>query len=364
MRNVQFAEYIWLDGSQPTQGIRSKGRTVDVPAAPRPEDFPAWSFDGSSTEQAAGEDSDCLLLPVRVAHDPLRGAGSHLVLCEVLNPDGSAHLTNRRSTLQDVLEAAGSHAAPWVGFEQEYTIYQDGRPLGFPANGFPAPQGPYYCGVGSDRVFGRDLAEAHARACVDAGLLLFGLNAEVMPGQWEFQIGYRGFEDETGDALRVADHLWLARFLLHRLGERHGYTVSFNNKPISGDWNGAGMHTNFSTASTRDPNGGLDAIHAAIAALSKTHEAHIQYYGHGLQDRLTGLHETCDIRTFKSGVAHRGASVRIPQPVAINGHGYFEDRRPGANADPYSVAACLVATVCGSGEAFPDMSTGPETIAA
>ena len=352
MRNVNLAEYIWLDGNQPTQGIRSKARVVQVPSDPAPADFPVWNFDGSSTEQAAGEDSDCLLKPARVCRDPLRGPGNYLVLCEVQNADGNPHASNYRASLRRVLDAAGPVMAPWVGFEQEYTLYRNGRPLGFPTNGFPGPQGPYYCGVGSDRVFGRELVEAHARACIDAGLLLYGINAEVMPGQWEFQIGYRGLEGEPGDALQVSDHVWLARFLLQRLGEQHDLEVSFDNKPVKGDWNGAGMHTNFSTAYTRDPNYGIDAIRAAVDALAERHEQHIEHYGERLSERLTGQHETCDINTFKSGVAHRGASIRIPQPVALTGYGYLEDRRPGANADPYRVAACLVATVCGTDEAL------------
>lgn len=364
MRDINFAEYIWLDGCQPTQGIRSKGRAVQVPNNPRPSDFPTWSFDGSSTEQASGEDSDCLLRPVTVAPDPLRGEGNYLVLCEVFNADGTEHATNQRAALRQALDSAGPEADPWIGFEQEYTIYRDGRPLGFPANGFPGPQGPYYCGVGTDRAFGRELVEAHTEACLKAGLMLHGINAEVMPGQWEFQVGYRGLDDESGDALKVADHLWLARFLLHRLGERFGFTVSLDNKPVVGDWNGAGMHTNFSTTRTRDPNFGLQAIHAAVDALSRSHELHIRHYGDRLHERLTGLHETCDLNTFKSGVAHRGASIRIPQPVALNGYGYFEDRRPGANADPYLVAACMVATVCGLEPTFLGGTVNPPAMAA
>jgi glutamine synthetase len=352
MYNLNFAEYIWLDGARPTQGIRSKGRVVQVPTDPKPEDFPIWSFDGSSTEQASGEESDCLLKPVRVCRDPLRGAGNYLVLCEVGNPDGSAHSTTARALLRRVIYEAGPRMDPWVGFEQEYTLLDSGRPLGFPGNGFPGPQGPYYCGVGADRIFGRKLAEAHAQACLDAGLMLYGINAEVMPGQWEFQIGYRGLENESGNALKVADHLWLARYLLHRATEQHEVVVSFDNKPVQGDWNGAGMHTNFSTSDTRDPHHGLDAIHAAVDSLSKQHDFHIRCYGDGLEKRLTGLHETCDIATFKSGVGHRGASIRIPHPVALKGHGYLEDRRPGANADPYVVAACLIATVGNLGEIF------------
>jgi len=347
MEKLSLAEYLWLDGGRPVQGLRSKTRVVQAPEAAKPEDFPVWSFDGSSTEQADGNDSDCLLAPVCVVLDPLRGKGHFLVLCEVQNADGSDHATNRRAWLRDVLTAGGQEIAPWVGFEQEYTLFRDGRPLGFPSNGFPGPQGPYYCATGADRAFGREVVEAHARACLDAGLRFYGLNAEVMPGQWEFQVGYRGLEDEDGDALTVCDHLWIARWLLHRLGEQHGVVVSFDNKPVKGDWNGAGMHTNFSTLATRDPDGGLDQIKAAIARLEQRHLVHIRHYGNKLEERLTGLHETCDINTFAWGVAHRGASIRIPHPVAVKGYGYLEDRRPGANANPYDVAASLVATVGG-----------------
>ncbi len=352
MSSLNFAEYIWLDGAQPTQGIRSKGRVVQVPDEPALENFPTWSFDGSSTEQASGEHSDCLLNPVHVCRDPLRGPGDYLVLCEVQNPDGSVHSSNTRALLRRAIDEADPEMDPWVGFEQEYTLLKGGRPLGFPTNGFPEPQGPYYCGAGADRVFGRKLAETHARACVYAGLMLYGINAEVMPGQWEFQVGYRGLEGEPGDALKIADHLWLARYLLHRVAEEREVVVSFDNKPVKGDWNGAGMHTNFSTSDTRDPRRGLDAIHEAVDSLSKRHDFHIRYYGDRLDERLTGLHETCDIATFKSGVGHRGASIRIPHPVALKGHGYLEDRRPGANADPYVVAACLIATVGGVNELF------------
>ena len=347
MSNFGFAEYLWLDGSQPTQGIRSKARVVDVPADPGAGDFPAWSFDGSSTGQASGEDSDCILTPVTVYADPFRGDGHYLVLCEVMNPDGSPHDSNHRARFRRLLESAGE-IDPWLGFEQEYTMFRNGRPLGFPESGFPAPQGPYYCGAGNEHIFGRALVEDHARACLEAGVLIYGINAEVMPGQWEFQIGYRGIEGESGDALRVADDAWVARYLLHRVSERHGIEISFAVKPVKGDWNGAGMHTNFSTAYTRNPSYGIDAIQVIIDALECRHAEHIREYGADLDERLTGLHETCSIDTFRSGIAHRGASIRIPQPVSQKGYGYLEDRRPGANADPYRVGACLVGTVCGA----------------
>ena len=348
MSNINFAEYVWIDGTQPTQQIRSKARVVNVPDDPTPADFPSWSFDGSSTGQATGEDSDCLLNPVRVYADPFRGEGNFIVLCEVRNPDGSDHISNQRARLRSAIIQADDGLDPWVGFEQEYTLFRDGRPLGFPADGYPAPQGQYYCGAGAENVFGRDIVEAHACACVRAGVLIYGINAEVMPGQWEFQVGFRGNSDESCDALSVADDVWVARYLLHRVSEQFGVRVSFDNKPIKGDWNGAGMHTNFSTAGTRCPETGIDAIESIVASLEQLHEAHIAEYGDRLSERLTGAHETCDIRTFKSGVANRGASIRIPQSVALKGYGYLEDRRPGANSDPYRVATCLVGAA-GSG---------------
>lgn len=343
---MAFAEYIWLDGDAPTQGLRSKTRFVDDFDHVRVQagDFPKWSFDGSSTGQAEGSDSDCALIPVRVVNDPTRLGCHFLVLCEVFNADGNPHPTNARADLRELLDAGADKEEAWIGFEQEYTLFQQGRPLGFPESGMPGPQGPYYCGVGASRAFGRDIVEEHARLCVEAGLAFYGLNAEVMPGQWEFQIGYRGRDGEDAGLLAMSDHMWLARYLLDRVAEGHGIVVSYDNKPMRGDWNGAGMHTNFSTAATR-ADGGLDAIYEAVRRLSRTHDAHIAVYGDKLDERLTGLHETCSISEFKAGGADRGASIRIPLGVEQSGRGYFEDRRPGANADPYKVSARLAATV-------------------
>lgn len=342
------AEYIWLDGSTPTQKLRSKARIValtsDEPVTI--SSFPQWSFDGSSTYQASGGDSDLLLEPVNFVADPIRGEGNYLVMCEVFNPNGTPHDTNQRARLRQIMEAGAAAEDPWVGFEQEYTLIKGSNPLGFPETGFPAPQGPYYCSVGSNVAFGRGIVEAHTRACINSGLMIYGINAEVLPGQWEFQIGYRGIEGESADPLNVSDHLWIARWLLYRIAEDFGVVPSFDAKPVKGDWNGSGKHTNFSTESMRDPQTGMTAIKKAIEALSGKHQEHISVYGDGLADRLTGLHETASIHEFKQGVADRGASIRIPQPVALKGYGYIEDRRPAANADPYAVSARILETVC------------------
>ena len=361
MSKFTMAEYIWLDGAMPTRFLRSKARVVNVGKTPKVEDFPEWSFDGSSTLQAEGDDSDCLLKPAAFVNDPIRGEGNFLVMCEVNNPDGTPHESNSRVQLREVLDAGAAEHEPWAGFEQEYTLFSKGRrtPLGWPEHGFPAPQGPYYCGVGAEEAFGREVAEAHAEACLEAGIMYYGLNAEVMPGQWEFQIGYRGDSSEDPGVLAIADQTWIARWLLYRIAEEFDIAATLDNKPVKGDWNGAGMHTNFSTKDIRDKAKGKAAIDAAIEALSKKHEQHIPVYGAGLSDRLTGLHETCDINTFKAGTADRGCSIRIPAPVAEKGYGYFEDRRPGANSDPYLVAARLCTTVCGVDEAVMKFNGWP-----
>lgn len=360
MSNFTLAEYIWIDGAVPTRCLRSKARVVNVGPNPKIEDFPEWSFDGSSTNQAAGDDSDCLLQPVYYIQDPIRGEGNFLVMCEVNNPDGTPHESNSRAQLRAVLDAGGDKLETWLGFEQEYTMFRNRTPLGWPEQGgFPGPQGPYYCGVGADEVFGREVVEAHAELCLSTELMFYGINAEVMPGQWEFQIGWRGDEKETADAIKMCDQTWIARWLLYRVAEEFDVTVSIDNKPIKGDWNGAGMHTNVSTNETRDKAKGKAAIKAATDALSKKHAEHVVLYGAGLAERLTGLHETCDINTFKVGDADRGCSIRIPAPVAKKGYGYFEDRRPGANADPYLVAARMITTIGGIDESVMRFRSWP-----
>lgn len=339
--------YIWMDGAQPTQKLRSKLRVIAHPKGNISlSDFPEWGFDGSSTYQSSGNDSDLVLKPCCFVKNPLLGEGHYLLLCEVMTPSGEPHPTNTRAKLRELMENGGKKHEPWIGFEQEYTLFKGAQPLGWPERGYPAPQGPFYCGIGADEVFGRDLVEEHTQACIDADIMLFGTNAEVMPGQWEFQIGYRNISGESADPLTVSDHLWLARWLLYRIGEEYNIIATLDPKPVKGDWNGAGKHTNFSTKAMRDPSTGMKTIEEAIHRLSLRHNEHIAVYGHGLEERLTGQHETASIDTFSHGVSNRGASIRIPQTVATTGCGYLEDRRPGANADPYQVAAALLETIC------------------
>ena len=328
------AEYIWIDGTDPSPSLRSKTRVLPDGTT----DFPIWGFDGSSTNQAPGENSDCVLRPVYSCPDPVRGGNDVLVMCEVLLPDMTPHPTNTRAACAVVAEKFADEEA-WFGIEQEYTLFEaDGQqPLGFPEGGFPGPQGPYYCAVGANNIFGREISEAHASACIEAGIGIAGTNAEVMPGQWEFQVGPLG-------PLEVSDQLWVSRWLLHRVAEEYDVVVSIDPKPVLGDWNGAGCHTNYSTKSMRES---YQPIVDACEALGKNIQEHISNYGAGNENRLTGAHETQRIDQFSYGVSDRGASIRIPWQVEVDQKGYLEDRRPASNMDPYLVTRLIVQTTCG-----------------
>ena len=326
------AEYIWIDGTEPTAKLRSKTKILDDGA-----ELPIWGFDGSSTNQAPGDKSDCVLQPVFSCPDPIRGGDNKLVLCEVLYIDMTPHVTNTRAACVEIADKYKDQE-PVFGIEQEYTFFKDGRPFGFPVGGFPAPQGGYYCGVGADEVYGRDIVEEHLDACLAAGLHISGINAEVMPGQWEFQVG-------PVAPPQVADELWVARWLLYRIAEDFDVAATLDPKPVKGDWNGAGAHTNCSTKAMRS-EGGYDAVIAGAAALGTKVDEHIAGHGHGIEDRLTGQHETAPYNEYSYGVSDRGASVRIPWQVEVDKKGYIEDRRPNANCDPYVVTRLIVDTCC------------------
>ncbi len=338
------AMYIWIDGTEPTPLLRSKTKVLADGEEPG-----IWGFDGSSTNQAPGHASDVVLRPVKTVPDPLRGGDDILVLCECLTDDMEPHYTNTRAAC---VAAAEKYAdfEPWFGLEQEYTFIQmddptayqsSGLPPGFPPNGYPAPQGPYYCGVGANRVFGRAAVDAHSQACIDAGLSIEGTNAEVLVGQWEYQIG-------ALPPVEVSDQLIIARWLLERICEDHGLEVSLHPKPVLGDWNGAGCHTNFSTRQMRE---GYDAIIEACEALGSRADEHVANYGADIEMRLTGAHETQRYDQFSYDVSDRGASIRIPWQVQKARKGYIEDRRPNANCDPYTVTRLIVETVCGAASA-------------
>ncbi len=327
-------EYIWLDGYKPTQSLRSKTQVI-TDFSGKLEDAPMWAFDGSSTEQAEGSDSDCLLKPVAIFPDPGR-KDAYLVMSEVLNADGSPHASNGRATIEEDNDDDDF----WFGFEQEYFLWvpETDRPPGFPKDGFPRPQGPYYCSVGGSNAYGREIVEEHLDLCLDAGINVEGINAEVAAGQWEFQVFAKG-------AKRAGDETWMARYLLERTAEEYGLAIDWHPKPLGDtDWNGSGMHANFSNGVMRE-SGKEDTFNKICEQFAKNIERHISVYGADNDKRLTGAHETQAIDQFSYGVSDRGASIRIPVGTVDAGwKGRLEDRRPASNADPYKVAAAIVKT--------------------
>ena len=322
-------EYIWLDGYEPTQSMRSKTMVVSDFSGSL-EDCKMWSFDGSSTQQAEGGSSDCLLEPVSVFPDPDR-LNAFLVMCEVLNSDGSPHISNGRATIE------GDDDDFWFGYEQEYFLWdpETNLPYGFPRD--QTPQGQFYCSIGASNAYGREVIESHLDMCLDAGINVEGINAEVAVGQWEFQIFAKG-------AGRSGDEIWVGRYLLERTAEKYGLTIDWHPKPIKGDWNGSGMHANFSNGAMRSA-GNEETFTQICEEFGKHIQEHIAVYGADNDQRLTGLHETQSIDKFSYGASDRGASIRIPIGTIDDGwKGRLEDRRPASNADPYKVAAIIIKT--------------------
>ena len=332
-------EYIWLGGNNE---LRSKIRVIDYTKDNFSlEDIPSWNYDGSSTSQASGNDSEVMLQPRALFKNPFFGQNTFLVLCDTYRPDNTPLENNFRPYAVNIFNSC-LEERPWFGIEQEYFLFnkETGKPLGFPKEGLPNPQGQYYCSVGAENTFGRKIAEEHMVVCLNAGINLSGINAEVAPGQWEYQVG-------PCEGINSADELWMSRYLLEKVAEKHNVSVCWEPKPLKGDWNGSGCHTNYSTKSMREGNNGksgLEYIEHAVSCLSKKHKEHMEVYGSGNEERMTGKHETASFDVFTYGRANRGASVRIGNDVYQNQKGYFEDRRPGSNMNPYLVTAKLFET--------------------
>ena len=333
-------EYIWLGGNY---NIRSKTKVVHSDKPPILDSLEHWNYDGSSTGQAEGNDSEVIIIPRALFVDPFREDG-YLVLCDTWKPDMETRLPNNFRTTAETIFNKKLDDKPWYGMEQEYFMFSNktNAPLGFPEGGYPEAQGPYYCSVGADNTYGREIAEEHLTACIKAGIKISGINAEVAPGQWEFQVG-------PAEGIEAGDHLWMGRYLLERVAEKHDVNIVYDPKPIRGDWNGSGCHTNFSTVAMREGTEnktGLEFIEEAIQKLSENHSMMMHFYGEGNERRMTGDHETASFEEFSHGRANRGASVRIGNDTYRNKKGYFEDRRPSANCDPYLVTAMIFQTCC------------------
>ncbi|VVU94420.1 Glutamine synthetase, catalytic domain [seawater metagenome] len=339
MTNKIIAEYIWLGGKSE---LRSKARTIVTDKRTLElSDLPNWDYDGSSTNQADGKNSEVIIKPRAIFPCPFRKNSNILVMCDTYTPQDQPLFNNHRDNAVNVFNKC-LQEKPWFGIEQEFFMI-DGKtqkPVGFPLEGNPNPQGQYYCSVGAGNAVGREFIEEHYQACLDANINISGINAEVALGQWEYQIG-------PCEGIESGDHLWMSRYILQRVAEKYNVIIDFEPKPVPGDWNGSGCHTNYSTLSMRegnDNNTGLDVILQAIDRLGNKHNEHMKIYGTGNELRMTGLHETSRYDEFSFGVANRGSSVRIPNKTKQQQKGYFEDRRPSSNMDPYQVTSKIFET--------------------
>ena len=331
MNNI--IEYIWIDGignlRSKTKVVKSDNIITDF------NECPDWNYDGSSTKQASGNDSEVILKPKALYNDPFRENGL-LLLCDTYLPDNTPHSTNTRVNAVNIFNK-NNDLEPMFGIEQEFFITKNNTPIGFLENQHRSPQGNYYCGIGADNAIGRECVEKAFQNCLKANLSVTGLNSEVAPSQWEIQICDYG--------INVCDQLYIMRYILYRTAELYGWSISLNPKLVKGDWNGSGCHVNFSTKPMRELNG-YSVIENAIDKLSKKHKYHMERYGEGNKERMTGEHETASYDLFSWGVADRGSSIRVPRNTVNESKGYFEDRRPASNMDPYLVCSLIFETCC------------------
>ena len=341
MTSKIIAEYVWIGGDGE---LRSKARTLSLnnnDTLKLHDHLPEWNYDGSSTKQASGKDSEVLIKPHAVYKCPFRRGNNILVMCDIYQPNGTPLKGNNRYFAKKLFDK-NLDSKPWYGIEQEFFMFSNTteKPMGFPANGNPNPQGQYYCGVGSHNAFCRDVIDMHYDYCLYAGLNISGINAEVAPGQWEYQIG-------PVEGIDAGDQLYISRYILQRISEKFNVSINIEPKPIVGDWNGSGCHTNYSTKQMRegtDEKTGLDYINDAVDKLSLKHDEHMAVYGSGNEMRMTGKHETACFDKFTSGVANRAACIRIPNTTMDSKKGYLEDRRPSSNMDPYLVTGIIFKT--------------------
>lgn len=329
--NYVLIDYVWIGGSGE---LRSKTRVV-YHHVDTVDDIDEWNFDGSSTGQAEGAKSEVFLKPVKMIKCPFRRRNNaFIVLCETYLPSGEPASWNHRHDASKIFQKY-SNAKSLFGIECEYYVYDcdTNLPYYFDKN---MQQGQFYCSAGGRNAFMRDLLEEHLQSCLYAGIRITGTNLEVAPSQQEYQV--------LGSGIDAADQVWLARYILDRISEKYNAYIVYNPKPLSGDFNGSGMHTNFSIESMRQGNG-FEIIKSLMPKLAANHEEYMKHTGDGNRQRMSGIHETSSYDQFTWGIGSRNTSIRIPNDAVRGINFYIEDRRPASNADPYQITSQLLKTI-------------------
>lgn len=328
----QILEYIWIGGKGE---IRSKTKVLtNCDSMTNIDNIPEWNYDGSSTWQAdSNKNTEVILKPCAIFKDPIRNitnANCYLILCDTYDEYGVPLKSNTRVLAKEIFNK-NLLEEPWFGLEQEYYIkHNSNEAIKHNMEGY------HYCGF-TNKSVERKIVDEHLEACINAGLTISGINAEVVEGQWEYQIG-------PCVGIDLGDQFIISRYLLYKIAEKYDSMIDYNPKPYK-DKNGSGCHNNFSTNSTRKENG-IEEIYNYMIKLKKKHKQHLDVYGEENEKRLTGIHETSSYDQFSWGVGTRNTSVRIPNQVFKVGYGYFEDRRPASNIDPYLTTSMLFKTCC------------------
>ena len=339
----QVIEYVWTDFEDL---LRSGTRVVDSDNSYilDPTTIPIWNYDGSATKQAGSQDSEIILKPKRVIKCPFRRGNNLIVLCDCYTYDNEPISTNHRYAAEAIFQnETVKQSKPWYGLEQQFYFreFKSDRIMGFDTNTLtnPQKQGQYYCSIGAKNSFGRPVMEDFLENILFAGLSVSGINGEIGPGQWEFQIG-------PVEGIDAGDQMYLARYILEKTAEKYEIIVDYHPKPLEGSvWNGSGCHINFSTEEMRQ-TGGLTKILEAIEKLKDNHEEHMAVYGRDSDQRLIVPNDISKFDTFTFGIANSESSIKISHTVKENGYGYLEDRRPASNIEPYSAIAIIAETIC------------------
>ncbi|GAX81512.1 hypothetical protein CEUSTIGMA_g8940.t1 [Chlamydomonas eustigma] len=347
--NKILVEYVWLGSSG--SDLRSKSRVFDT----RPssvDDVPMIAVDGGSYDQHP-EGQEVFLKPRKLFRDPFRAGDHLLVLCDSFKTNVNSSLRNQNSSCtlepsnsnsrapcEETLNQASAHL-PIFAAEQEYCILASSTvPSSTPAWPYahlPDPCKPYMSVPGLSEAnklktyaSGRHLAERHLQACLHAGIKITETSQRTSPAArlWSYKLGPLLGVD-------LADQLWMSRFILLRLSEEEGLSVSFDPTAVGGA--GARCNMKYSTSETRNPGGGLSCIQLHLELLESAHLLHLLAYSKGcVSSRSLG---------FEVGVGgSKEPTLVVPSKTLILKAGHYVDQRPPSNVDPYLAIMVLVST--------------------